>query len=64
LALYRVGAVACIKLVPDVLYVDEGAVLTAAGSAAGINLCLHVVRKDYGVEAATSVARRLGAAAP
>jgi AraC family transcriptional regulator, transcriptional activator FtrA len=48
-----------IKLVPDVLYVDEGSVLTAAGSAAGIDLCLHVVRKDYGVEAANTVARRL-----
>src|SRR5262249_8559053 len=44
---------------PDVLYVDEGDVLTAAGSAAGIDLCLHVVRKDYGPRAANSVARRL-----
>jgi AraC-like DNA-binding protein len=44
---------------PDVLYVDEGSVLTAAGSATGIDLCLHVVRRDYGPEAANSVARRL-----
>ena len=44
---------------PDVLYVDEGDVLTAAGSAAGIDLCLHVVRKDYGADAANRVARRL-----
>jgi AraC family transcriptional activator FtrA len=48
-----------IRLKPDVLYVDEGAVLTAAGSAAGIDLCLHVVRGDFGPEAANSVARRL-----
>jgi AraC family transcriptional activator FtrA len=44
---------------PDVLYVDEGDILTAAGSAAGIDLCLHLVRKAYGIEAANSVARRL-----
>lgn len=43
----------------DVLYMDEGNTLTAAGSAAGIDLCLHVVRGDFGVEAANSVARRL-----
>jgi AraC family transcriptional regulator, transcriptional activator FtrA len=42
-----------------VLYMDEGSILTAAGSAAGIDLCLHVVRGDFGVEAANSVARRL-----
>lgn len=42
-----------------VLYMDEGRTLTAAGSAAGIDLCLHVVRGDFGVEAANSVARRL-----
>lgn len=43
----------------DVLYVDEGDVLTSAGSAAGLDLCLHIVRGDFGVEAANSVARRL-----
>lgn len=48
-----------ISLDADVLYVDEGSVLTAAGSAAGIDLCLHVVRTDFGAEAANSVARRL-----
>lgn len=48
-----------IRLEPDVLYVDEGEILTAAGSAAGIDLCLHVVRRDFGAEAANSVARRL-----
>lgn len=44
---------------PDVLYVDEGDILTSAGSAAGLDLCLHVVRKDFGRNAANSVARRL-----
>src|SRR5437868_4416565 len=33
---------------PDVLYVDGGAVLTSAGAAAGLDLCLHMVRRDYG----------------
>lgn len=42
-----------------VLYVDEDRVLTSAGSAAGIDLMLHIVRSDFGVEAANSVARRL-----
>ena len=44
---------------PDVLYVDEGSILTSAGSAAGIDLCLHIVRRDYGAEIANQVARRL-----
>ena len=48
-----------ITVVPDVLYVDEGEVLTSAGSAAGIDLCLHLIRRDYGVKAANKVARRL-----
>ncbi len=48
-----------IEVMPDVLYVDNGDILTAAGSAAGIDLCLHIVRKDFGVAAANSVARRL-----
>ncbi len=48
-----------IRFDADVLYIDEGDVLTAAGSAAGIDLCLHVVRGDFGPEAANSVARRL-----
>jgi transcriptional regulator GlxA family with amidase domain len=43
----------------DRLYVDEGSILTSAGSAAGIDLCLHIVRRDYGAEIANSVARRL-----
>jgi AraC family transcriptional activator FtrA len=48
-----------VRVEPDVLYVDEGQVLTSAGSAAGIDLCLHVVRRDYGAEIANQVARRL-----
>lgn len=48
-----------ITVVEDVLYQDEGDILTSAGSAAGIDLSLHVVRRDYGTEAANSVARRL-----
>lgn len=44
---------------PDVLYVDEGQVLTSAGSAAGLDLCLHLVRRDFGAAAANRVARRL-----
>lgn len=48
-----------IRVTPDVLYVDEGSVLTSAGSAAGIDLCLHIVRKDFGPAVANQVARRL-----
>jgi transcriptional regulator GlxA family with amidase domain len=44
---------------PDVLYVDDGDVLTSAGSVASIDLCLHLVRQDYGAEIATRVARDL-----
>ncbi|MCR0983063.1 transcriptional regulator FtrA [Roseomonas populi] len=48
-----------VTVVPDVLYVDSGQVLTAAGTAAGIDLCLHLIRRDHGAEAANKVARRL-----
>jgi len=48
-----------IRLQPDVLYVDEGDILTSAGSAAGIDLCLHLIRKDFGTLTANKVARRL-----
>jgi AraC family transcriptional regulator, transcriptional activator FtrA len=48
-----------INVAPDVLYVDEGNVLTSAGSAAGIDLCLHLIRRDFGMKAANMVARRL-----
>ncbi|WP_343246107.1 helix-turn-helix domain-containing protein [Streptomyces sp. SID5785] len=42
----------------DVLYVDEGPVLTSAGEAAGIDLCLHMIRTDHGAGVAADVARR------
>jgi AraC family transcriptional activator FtrA len=44
---------------PDVLYVDNGSVLTSAGKAAAMDLCLHLVRADHGPAAANAVARRL-----
>lgn len=44
---------------PRELFVDDGDVLTSAGTAAGIDLCLHVVRSDHGAEAANALARRL-----
>jgi AraC family transcriptional regulator, transcriptional activator FtrA len=43
---------------PDVLYVDEGDVLTSAGVAAGLDLCLHVIRSDHGAALAAKLARR------
>src|SRR4051812_20964938 len=47
-----------VRLDPDVLFVDDGDVLTSAGNAAGIDLLLHVVRRDHGSEVANRVARR------
>lgn len=44
---------------PRELFVDDGDVLTSAGTAAGIDLCLHIVRSDHGNEAAGALARRL-----
>ncbi|MEU3946467.1 helix-turn-helix domain-containing protein [Streptomyces sp. NPDC029526] len=44
---------------PDVLYVDEGPVITSAGTAAGIDACLHLVRKEHGSEVANRIARRM-----
>jgi transcriptional regulator GlxA family with amidase domain len=51
-----------VQVNPDVLYVDEGQLLTSAGVAAGIDLCLHMYRKDHGAEAAAEVSRRMVAA--
>jgi len=48
-----------IRVNPDVLYVDDGDILTSAGSAAGIDLCLHIIRRDFGARVANQVARRL-----
>ncbi|MCG8920417.1 helix-turn-helix domain-containing protein [Actinokineospora sp. PR83] len=42
---------------PDVLYVDNGQVLTSAGASAGLDLCLHVVRRDHGAAVANTAAR-------
>jgi AraC family transcriptional regulator, transcriptional activator FtrA len=44
---------------PDVLYIDNGSVLTSAGKAAALDLCLHLVRLDHGPAVANAVARRL-----
>ncbi|HEY2594743.1 MAG TPA: AraC family transcriptional regulator, partial [Chloroflexota bacterium] len=44
---------------PNVLYIDAGSVLTSAGTAAGIDLCLHILRKEHGASVANAVARRM-----
>ena len=44
---------------PDVLFVDDGDLVTSAGTAAGIDACLHLVRREIGSEAATAIARRM-----
>jgi transcriptional regulator GlxA family with amidase domain len=46
-----------VRVDAQVLYIDDGDVLTAAGAASGVDLCLHIVRRDHGVEAANRVAR-------
>ncbi len=48
-----------VEVDPDVLYVDNGRVLTSAGKAAALDLCLHLVRSDHGSAIANTVARRL-----
>ncbi|MER7080531.1 transcriptional regulator, AraC family with amidase-like domain [Saccharopolyspora kobensis] len=47
------------QLDPDVLYVDDGDVVTSAGTAAGIDACLHLVRRELGSAAAMRIARRM-----
>ena len=47
-----------VRVDPDVLYIDDGDVLTSAGAAAGIDLCLHVIRRDHGSAVANLAARR------
>jgi transcriptional regulator GlxA family with amidase domain len=44
---------------PDVLYVEDGPIFTSAGTAAGIDLCLHLVRRSFGPEVANAIARRM-----
>ena len=51
-----------VRVDENVLFVDEGRVLTSAGAASGIDLCLHLVRRDHGVGLSNHVARRLVAA--
>ncbi|QTD99189.1 GlxA family transcriptional regulator [Streptomyces cyanogenus] len=46
-----------VRVDPDVLFIDDGDVLTSAGVAAGIDLCLHMVRRDFGTAVANDVAR-------
>jgi AraC family transcriptional regulator, transcriptional activator FtrA len=48
-----------VQVDPDVLYIDHGDVLTSAGKAAGLDLCLHLVRSDHGGAVANALARRL-----
>jgi AraC family transcriptional regulator, transcriptional activator FtrA len=48
-----------VKVDPKVLFIDEGDLLTSAGSAASLDLCLHVVQRDHGTDIATKVARDL-----
>ncbi len=48
-----------VRVDPDVLYVDEGDILTAAGVTAGIDLCLHMVRRDFGQALANEIARHM-----
>ena len=47
-----------VKVDDDVLFVDDGDVLTSAGVAAGVDLCLHLIRRDHGTAVANRVARR------
>jgi transcriptional regulator GlxA family with amidase domain len=48
-----------VRFDPTVLYVDEGRVITSAGSAAGLDACLHLVRRENGARAAAAIARRM-----
>jgi transcriptional regulator GlxA family with amidase domain len=48
-----------VRVDPNVLYTDDGDVLTSAGTAAGLDLCLHMIRADHGARVAAEVARRL-----
>jgi transcriptional regulator GlxA family with amidase domain len=47
------------KVVPEVLYVDSGQIVTSAGTAAGLDACLHIWRQEYGSAVASAVARRM-----
>jgi transcriptional regulator GlxA family with amidase domain len=47
-----------VELAPEVLFIDDGPILTSAGAASGVDACLHIVRRDHGSEVANTVARR------
>ncbi|MEO6087437.1 MAG: AraC family transcriptional regulator, partial [Umezawaea sp.] len=47
------------RLNPDVLFVDDGNIITSAGTASGIDACLHLVRREHGSAVATAIARRM-----
>ncbi|CAL9666917.1 GlxA family transcriptional regulator [Streptomyces sp. enrichment culture] len=51
------GAHPAVEVDPEVLYVDNGQLLTSAGAAAGLDLCLHMIRRDYGSAVAAHAAR-------
>lgn len=53
------GRYPAVTVDPAVLYVDDGDILTSAGTAAGLDLCLHIVRLDFGADVANLLARRL-----
>lgn len=48
-----------VRVKPESLYIDQGQIVTGAGAAAGIDLCLHLLRREYGSAAANAVARDL-----
>ncbi len=48
-----------VRVEPNVLYTDDGQILTSAGASAGLDLCLHIVRQDHGTRIANTLARRL-----
>ncbi|MET9134647.1 GlxA family transcriptional regulator [Streptomyces antibioticus] len=48
-----------VRVEPDVLFVDDGTILTSAGSAAALDLGLHIIRRDHGAETANTISRRL-----
>jgi hypothetical protein len=52
------------RLDDKVLYIDDGDIMSSAGRAAGLDHCIHIVRKDFGSEIANDVARRLVIPAP
>jgi transcriptional regulator GlxA family with amidase domain len=56
-AAYLAARYPAVEVDPDVLYVDNGQILTSAGAAAGLDLCLHLIRRDHGSAVAADAAR-------